>query len=112
MRLGWVQACSVHMWEICNRPVVLAGEPWSHPCARSEGGAGYVQLRFSGVTEALALAWASQEVPTGDLVRVAQAMAWARGLGSLILAHAPGEGNSGTEDRSEEWIAVMELPLG
>ncbi len=78
MRLGWAQACSAHMWSICNRPIRLAGEaPSEHPCARRVDGKAYVQLRYcpQAGPAALGIAWAPRAVRLETLCAVAMALA-------------------------------------
>jgi GNAT superfamily N-acetyltransferase len=78
MRLGWVQASSTFMWELCNRPVRLAGEQAHHPCARrtGDGAPAYVQLRHLGAfKDALVLAWGQDSEAVHDYLPVGRALA-------------------------------------
>ena len=86
MRLGWVQGCSKHMWEIANRGVRIAGSQVRHPCAGRSDDQGYVQLRYLGTeNEAMALAWASGNIKLAELTRVARRLAQSLPVDSLSL---------------------------
>ena len=86
MRIGWTQACSTHMWELCNRPGEIAGWEWQHPCVVQLGGQQYVQLRFRDKSSALVIAWSHPDVPIDDLVTAAHSLGRCHDVTHLILA--------------------------
>lgn len=87
MRLGWVQGCSMHMWEISNRPVRLYGERnFRHPCVVRQDGKAYVQLRFRARSQGLVLAWSEIGTPIGELIQVACALAATHAVTGLLIA--------------------------
>ncbi|MBT3342648.1 MAG: GNAT family N-acetyltransferase [Gemmatimonadetes bacterium] len=108
MRLGWVQACSSHMWEICNHHAVLADEAWHHPCLTSRTSPAYVQLRYRDTSTAMPVAWAAPETPLEALIAAAQALASAQQIRELLLAIGPGEAASIPGVVSAEDIPIME----
>ena len=78
MRLGWVQASSTFMWELCNRPVRMAGAQAHHPCGKrtGTGAPAYVQLRhLGGFKETLVLAWGPGSEAAEDYLPAAMALA-------------------------------------
>lgn len=76
MRLGWAQASSAFMWELCNRPIRVAGGWEDHPCCRRDDGLAWVQLHYHGPTAGgLVIAWADASVSVEELVRTSQALA-------------------------------------
>lgn len=113
MRLGWVQACAAHMWEICNRPCVLANEVWRHPCLKAPGADAWVQLRCGDATQALALAWADRDAPLEELLAAAHALASRRGIESLVLALPPGDrgGIDGAAPAGEVCVLERSVPV-
>ena len=88
MRLGWAQACSAHMWSMCNRPIRLVGEePDRHPCARRTDAQAYVQVRYcphAGST-GLVIAWAPHATSLRPLCTVAMALANDLPVSKLLL---------------------------
>lgn len=87
LRLGWsAQACSSFMWEICNRPVEVAGEQDRHPCARLRSGEAYVQLRYVEGNSALAIAWAASDISINELVKAAQGLAVSLGVPNIVVS--------------------------
>jgi GNAT superfamily N-acetyltransferase len=88
MRLGWAQACSAHMWSLCNRPMRLAGEePARHPCASRADGTAHVQLRYcpQAGQSALAIAWAPRAMSLRTLRSAAMALASALPVEKVTL---------------------------
>lgn len=84
--LGWVQACSQHMWEVCNRPTPVYGEKQYHPAARKLDASAYVQLHYyEGSSQALAVGWALQP-RYSELVTVAMSLAHRNGVKKLTVA--------------------------
>ena len=109
MRLGWVQACSTHMWEICNRPIQVANERWFHPCLVGDDRTAFVQIRYRDSSQALALAWASPKLPMDELIAAAQHLGAGSSVSRLLLALHPEETGympEGAEPAGE--ICVME----
>lgn len=94
MRLGWVQACSAHMWEIANRHCATAGDTMRHPCAARGDRQAYAQLRYWEPSHALAIAWAGPEVPLDELVQACLHLASAHSIASLLLALRDSEAGS------------------
>jgi GNAT superfamily N-acetyltransferase len=87
LRLGWsAQACSSFLWEICNRPVKVAGERDRHPCAQLKPGEAYVQLRYVGGHSALAVAWATPDTPIGALVEACEGLAGSLGASFVTVS--------------------------
>ncbi len=88
MCLGWAQACSTHMWSVCNRPIRLVGEePSRHPCARRDDGQAYAQVRYcpqAGST-GLVIAWAPRTTSLSPLCKVAMALAKDLPVRKLVL---------------------------
>ena len=111
LRLGWVQACSSHMWEICNQPAVLATEAWSHPCLVATGAAAYVQIRYRDDSQALPVAWANRDTPLEALLAAAQALASARQIKSLLLAVGPEDKVQIADAEPAGEILVMARPI-
>lgn len=75
-RLGWAgQACSAHMWEVCNKPVLVAGDVQRYLTAKHHGGDAYVQLRYTGGKTVLAVAWAAASISRHELTDVVMALA-------------------------------------
>lgn len=113
MYLGWVQACPAHMWEICNRPAVIAGdETWYHPCAVGPGRQAHVQLRYRDASQALVLAWSASAANVGELLLVARHLAARRGVTQLLLALHPETAlPSRVTAEPAGTIAVLERPL-
>jgi GNAT superfamily N-acetyltransferase len=87
LRLGWSgQACSSFLWEICNRPVEVAGEKDRHPCAQLRSGKAYVQLRHVGGSSALAVAWATTDTPISELIEASEGLAGLLGIPSITAS--------------------------
>ena len=94
LRLGWSgQASSAFMWELCNRPIRVAGEQEQHPCARSSSKRAYVQLRCVDGSSALAVAWADHCVPVKELVDVAQGLAALLAINPVTISVVDAEGD-------------------
>jgi len=85
LRIGWMQACSRHMWETANRPYTMWGEKWHHPCLSRTDSRAYVQLRYCCTSQAFALAWGSEEVSWGELCRISQLLGSKCGIGELYF---------------------------
>ncbi|HUW82803.1 MAG TPA: GNAT family N-acetyltransferase [Phycisphaerae bacterium] len=86
MRVGWVQGCSAHMWEVCNRWVRIAGDKVRHICARRRDGQAYVQLRYLGAGDAaMALAWAPAEFDLPAMMAAATGLARPLPVTSLTI---------------------------
>jgi GNAT superfamily N-acetyltransferase len=94
LRLGWSgQASSSFMWEICNRPIVVAGDQDRRPCARLGSGEAYVQLRYVGGNSALAIAWAEYDTTLQALVEAAQSLAGSLGVPNITCSVLAGDRN-------------------
>jgi ribosomal protein S18 acetylase RimI-like enzyme len=113
MRLGWVQACSVHMWEICNRPVQIAEDStFEHPCLMKDDGMAYVQLRFTSHEEALVVAWSTVGSPLKELFLAAQSLGIRYSIQRLMSAVRIDEVPAlPTETELMERIPILEKPL-
>lgn len=85
LRMGLMQACSRHMWELANRPFTVWGSEWQHPCLARTDGRGYVQLRYRDTNQAYILAWGSDEVSWGELYRVSHQLGSNCGIGELYF---------------------------
>lgn len=111
LRLGWCgQASSAFMWEICNRPIQVAGEHNLHPCARSGAGNAYVQLRHTGGEGALAVAWARSLIPISELVEAALYLAQSMGVAVVTASVLEAESSAlsalaehGISTQTEVW---------
>ena len=113
MRLGWVQACSAHMWELCNRPSRMWNDSFTHPCLRRQDGRAFVQLRFSDPSQALALAWSPGDTPLAELVAAALHLGSVHAVLSLLLA-LPRQQAGGIPAEAEpaDEIQLLEKRLG
>jgi GNAT superfamily N-acetyltransferase len=112
MRIGWEQACSQHMWEICNRPAIIAGETWQHPCASRTDEQAWVQLRFQDTTQALAIAWASPSIDLQELITASQHLAAHYGVQESLLTLSPSERHDPPRGTAAAGTAkVIERPL-
>jgi len=113
MRIGWVQASSAHMWELCNRPARIAGEGIQHPCAMARSGDAYVQLRYLGTEllrslgigeTAMALAWARATTRVEVLARAAMALACRLPVPTLTYTVQEGD-----VPRLREWCGARKV---
>lgn len=85
LRIGLMQACSRHMWELANRPFVVVGSEWHHPCLVRTDVKAYVQLRYRNTDQAYVLAWGSDGVSLGELCAASRQLGSQRGIGELYF---------------------------
>ena len=112
MRFGWVQACSTHMWEICNRPAELAGNAFFHPCLMRRDGQAYVQLRFSDSLQAVVLAWSRPEVSFEELLTAAHHLGSSYSISCFLLAFRQEEvGSQPNDTEPGDEIPILERPV-
>ncbi|HPG69866.1 MAG TPA: GNAT family N-acetyltransferase [Candidatus Hydrogenedentes bacterium] len=110
MRWGWVQGSSAHMWELCNRPVRIAGDPVRCPCAGRTDGRAYVQLIHCGTSpEALAVAWATREEPREEIVSAAMDLAHALSVRRLAVTRLKDEANPLTPYSGVQHVGTAEV---
>lgn len=93
MRIGWTQASSRHMWELCNRPMPPTGATYRHPAARTKNA--WIQLRHSDADWALAVAWVNNAVESDRLVKEICALAYDQEI-----------------ERVACWFRLAEMPAG
>lgn len=112
LRLGRVQACSTHMWEICNRPGEAAGDTFSHPCLMRSDGQAYVQLRFWEPSQALVVAWSKPEDAIEELLAAAMHLGSICSISFLAIVLRKEDAGSLPEDaESCDEIPVVEKLL-
>ena len=85
LRIGLMQACSRHMWESANRPFIVWGSKWHHPCLARTDGRAYVQLRYRNTNQAYALSWGSEEVSLGELCEASRQLGSSCGIEELYF---------------------------